>query len=98
MFKVLMKEGKDWKEFLAPRDEEKINDILKKVARHRGAYSHAEDMRNAQLWCAILELSGAQQSMEERLSEMEGVFETMFQRMRFREDEKRELHRSLETF
>ncbi|HLD83266.1 MAG TPA: hypothetical protein VI979_00235 [archaeon] len=100
MFKVLVpnKEGSDWKEFLAPKDEERINEILKKVARHRGAYSRAADSKNAQLWCAALELFGAQEALSERLEEMEGVFESMFQRMRFRDEEKKELQRSLDTF
>ncbi|MBI4019572.1 MAG: hypothetical protein HY364_04945 [Candidatus Aenigmarchaeota archaeon] len=99
MFKLLMNtQGRNWKEYLTPQDEEKINEIIKKVAKHRGAYSHADDTKNAQLWCAVLEVNIAQDAMDQRLSELEGVFESMFQRMRFRENEKRELHKSLETF
>ena len=100
MFKVLTpgRNGKDWKALMPPKDEERMNEILKKLAKYRGAYSHAADVKNAQLWCAVLELFNGQDTLNERLAEIEGIFETMFERMRFRDDEKKELQRSLDTF
>lgn len=90
--------GKDWKSYLAPKDEEKMNEILKNLERYRGAYRNASDSKGAQLWCAVLELSKVQSSLDERLADMEEIFETMFRKMRLRDDEKKQLMKSLGTF
>ena len=90
--------GKDWKSYLAPKDEEKMNVILKNLEKYRDAYRNASDSRGAQLWCAVLELFKLQSSLDARLTDMEEVFEAMFHKMRLRDEEKKQLIKSLETF
>jgi hypothetical protein len=100
MMKLLSSGGSDsdWKEFLTPSDEEKMNEILNRLKKYRGAYKNSSDMKTAQLWAAILELTKTQENVNKRLSEIEDVFETAFERMWIKQKRSRDLHKSLETF
>jgi uroporphyrinogen-III decarboxylase len=46
----------DWKELLAPEDQDVISDLLDSAKRHRGAFMHADDVKVSQLWCALIEM------------------------------------------
>lgn len=50
------KEPEDWKECLQPEDQQVLADILNTTKRHKGAYIQAEDVKIAQLWCALVEM------------------------------------------
>ncbi len=89
---------KDWKQLLQAEDENKMNDFLRKISRHRGAYKNAEDVKSAQLWCAVLELCKENAILQRRLKDFEDVFEGMFEKMKKRDEERKELARSLEKF
>ncbi len=89
---------KDWKEFLAPEDEELLNDLLKRVAKYRGAYKNAEDPRIAQLWGSDTELFKAVISLQKRISFIEDIIEATIRRMEERDRKKLELVKSLEKF
>lgn len=89
---------KDWKQFLAPDDEEKLNDILKRAARHRGAYKNADEIKIAQLWSAVLELYKQNLILQKRMDEIVDIFESLASRFKKKEEEKRELIHSLERF
>ncbi|MEM7819555.1 MAG: hypothetical protein QXD48_01865 [Candidatus Aenigmatarchaeota archaeon] len=95
---MLFKTVRDWKQFLAIDDEEKLNEILRKVAKHRGAYRNADEVKIAQLWCAILELRKENLILQKRLNAMEDIFDAIFEKQRRKEQENRELIRSLERF
>ena len=92
------KKTTDWKELLAPQDEERINEILKKVAKYRGAYRNADEVKNAQLWCSILELNKSQSILNQRLLQIEEMFSSIYEKMKLNDDEKKKLYKSLETF
>lgn len=47
----------DWKEYLSPEAQSMLADILNQAKRHKGAYIQSDDVKTAQLWCAIVELS-----------------------------------------
>jgi hypothetical protein len=50
------KEPEDWKEYLQPEDQQVLAEILNTTKRHKGAYCQAEDVKVAQLWCALVEM------------------------------------------
>lgn len=95
---MLFKAEKDWKQLLSPEDEERLNAILKHVAKHRGAYRNAGDVKLAQLWAAVLELYKQNSILQGKLDEMTEIFDTIASKLRKKEDEKKELIQSLERF
>lgn len=95
---MLFKAEKDWKQLLAPEDEEKMNDILRRAARYRGAYKNASEVKIAQLWAAVLELYKQNLILQSRLDDMSDVFESIAAKLRKKEEEKQELIKSLERF
>ena len=95
---MLLKRTNDWKEFLSYQDEERLNEILKKVAKYRGAYKNADDVKMAQLWCAMLELKKENLILLKRLNRISFLMDGMFDRFRKQEEEDREMIRSLERF
>ena len=89
---------KDWKQYLSADSEERLNEILRKVAKHRGAYRNADDVKIAQLWCAVLELQRENLLLQKKLTRIEDVFDAMFEKARKQEREREELAKSLEKF
>ena len=95
---MILGQRKDWKEFLSVDDEEKLNDILKKISKYRGAYQNSEEIKNAQLWCALLESHKENRILQKRLNALEDLLEGMFDKIRKQERERVDLARSLEKF
>jgi hypothetical protein len=95
---MLFRTVSDWKQLLSIDDEDKLNDILRKVAKHRGAYKNADEVKIAQMWCAILELMKQNIVLQKRLLLIEDVFEAVYEKQRKREIEERLLLRSLDKF
>ena len=89
---------KDWKQYLSADDEEKLNELLRRVAEYRGAYKNADDVKVAQLWCTILEMRKENLILQSKLRKIEEVFEAMFEKVRKQEREREELAKSLERF
>lgn len=50
------KEPEDWKECLQPEDQQVLAEVLNTTKRHKGAYMQAEDVKVAQIWCALVEI------------------------------------------
>lgn len=95
---MLFRTADDWKQLLSLDDEEKLNEILRKVSKHRGAYKFSDEVKVSQLWCAILELKKENVLLQKRLNSVEDVFDVVFEKQRKREQEARDLVRSLERF
>ena len=95
---MMFNTSKEWKQFLSAEDEEKLNEFLKKVSRHRGAYKNSSEVKNAQLWCAILELRKENVVLQKRLDKMQYVFDGLFARARQQDEEDMKLLRSLDRF
>ena len=89
---------KDWKQFLSAEDEERLNEVLRKVAKYRGAYKNADDVKVAQLWCTILEMRKESLILQSKLRKIEEVFDAMFEKVRKQEREREALAKSLERF
>ncbi len=47
---------KDWKDFLSEDSKQELSRIFDTTKNHRCAYMHAEDVKIAQLWCALVEM------------------------------------------
>ncbi len=95
---MLFKIVDDWKQFLPPEDEKRLNDILKQMAKHRNAYRASKDIKVAQLWCALLEMQKQNQLLHRRIKRMEFIFEGIAERIRKDEMEEKEIMEALEKF
>ena len=94
---MLFKIVDDWKQFLPPEDETRLNNMLKNVAKHRNAYRASKDVKIAQLWCAFLEMQKQNQILYKKIKRMEFVFEGIAERMKTQADEK-EILEALDKF
>ncbi|MFA4819528.1 MAG: hypothetical protein WC613_01055 [Candidatus Aenigmatarchaeota archaeon] len=88
----------DWKQFLPPEDETRLNSLLKAVAKHRNAYRASKDIKIAQLWCAFLEARKENAVLYRRLRRLEYIFEGIAERVRKEDVLEREILDSLEKF
>lgn len=95
---MLFKSEKDWKQLLPPEDEERLNEILKRAARNRGAYRNADEVKTAQLWCAILEIYRQNLVLQRRLDEYSEIFDCITAKLKKKCETKKELLDSLDRF
>lgn len=95
---MLFRTTNDWKQLLSLDDEEKINEFIRKISKYRGAYKNADEVKIAQLWCALLELKKENIVLQRRLNSVEDVFDAIFEKQRKREQECKDLIRSLDRF
>ncbi|MBI5332685.1 MAG: hypothetical protein HZB65_03870 [Candidatus Aenigmarchaeota archaeon] len=68
---MLLRTENNWKKKLSPEDESRLNEMLERTGVHRPAYSVAEDIKIAQLWCALIEMRKENTHLKERLSRLE---------------------------
>jgi len=95
---MLFKTSEDWKQHLAPDDEARLNDILKRVQKHRSAYRLSGDVKTAQIWSALLEMRKENQALLRKIQKMEYIFDGMIERIKKQQQEDRDLIDSLEKF
>jgi hypothetical protein len=95
---MLFKVSDDWKQLLSQEDEIKLNEILNRVSKYRGAYKNAHNVKNAQLWTAILELRKENQALLNRIKKTEFIIDGVRDRIRAQDAAERELIESLEKF
>ncbi|MEM5793188.1 MAG: hypothetical protein QXY45_02410 [Candidatus Aenigmatarchaeota archaeon] len=68
---MLFGEEKDWKEFLCGNAQVELAELIEKAKQHKCAYTQADDVKVAQLWCALVEVSRHLKSLEERVEKSE---------------------------
>jgi len=68
---VLFGEEKDWKEFLCGNAQVELAELIERSKQHRCAYMQADDVKVAQVWCALTEVSKQVKKIEERLGKVE---------------------------
>ncbi|HLD85296.1 MAG TPA: hypothetical protein VI968_01945 [archaeon] len=102
---MIFKVQDDWKRNLNAKDEAQMNEILRQTAKHRTAYRSAHDVKVAQLWAAVLELSKMlnertqqRDELEKRLSKIEAIFHTASESIKAEETQKASLKDSLKTY
>jgi hypothetical protein len=70
----MVRTEEDWKDYLAPEAQMALVDILAAAKRHKGAYMQSDDVKIAQLWCAIVELKKQLDSMQALQTRVEEPF------------------------
>jgi hypothetical protein len=68
---MLFGEEKDWKELMSEEAQVELADLIEKAKKHRAAYTQADDVKVAQLWAALTEVSKQLKSIEGRLEKVE---------------------------
>jgi len=67
----------DWKENLPPELKDTLKEVLEKVSCFRYAYSQAEDVKVAQLWVAIAQLTKEIKELKELMGKVEEPFKAI---------------------
>ena len=70
---VLFGEDKDWKELMCEDAQVELADLIEKAKKHRCAYMQADDVKVAQVWSALTEVSRQLKSIEGRLTKVESI-------------------------
>ena len=65
------KEKEDWKEFLVQEAKQTLSNLIDAAKKHRGAYSHADDVKIAQLWSALIEMKNELDQVKETIGKLE---------------------------
>lgn len=63
-------ERTDWTHFLSPEASSLLRSMLEAAYNHRDAYFRADDIKNAQLWSAIIELKRQINDLNEKIENM----------------------------
>lgn len=67
----------DWKELLAEEDKEIIAQLLDTTRKHKAAFMQAEDVKVAQLWCALIEMKKQIAEYEKLISKVVEPFKAI---------------------
>jgi hypothetical protein len=68
---MLFGEEADWKELLDGKAQVELAELIEKARQHRSAYMQADDVKVAQLWAAITEISMDLKAIGESLDKLE---------------------------
>ncbi len=69
--------NEDWKEFLTDETKQTLANVLESTRDHRGAFFRADDIKSAQLWCALVELSKEISYIKSRLNLVEAPLQAI---------------------
>lgn len=67
----------DWKEFLSDEAKQRFMTVLDTTRPYRGAYFRADDIKTAQLWCALIEAVRRIELLESRLGSVEAPLQAI---------------------
>jgi hypothetical protein len=70
---MLFGDEKDWKELMCEKSQVELAELIEKAKKHRCAYMQADDVKVAQLWAALTEVSRQLKDVECRLARMECI-------------------------
>jgi len=68
---MLFGEEKDWKEYLCGNAQVELAELIERAKQHKCAYMQADDVKVAQVWCALTELSRQMKELSERVERTE---------------------------
>ena len=63
----------DWKDLLCDNSAAELAELIEKTKKHRCAYMQADDVKVAQVWCALVEVYKKLKEVECRVAKMESV-------------------------
>lgn len=70
----MAKKEDDWKEYLNPETKSILAEVLNDTKAHKGAYMNAQDVKVAQLWCAIADMKKHLEKLEKSQIRIEEPF------------------------
>ena len=70
---MLFGEEKDWKELMSEKAQAELAELIEKAKKHRCAYMQADDVKVAQVWAALTEVSRQLKEIECRIARMECI-------------------------
>jgi len=68
---MLFGEEADWKELLSGKAQVELAELIEKTKQHRCAYMQADDVKIAQLWAALTEISIEMKYIKDMLCKLE---------------------------
>lgn len=68
---------RDWKELLAPENQRTLAEMFETAKRHKSAYMQAEDVKVAQLWCALVEMQKTLDEIKQTVEKVTGPFKAI---------------------
>lgn len=71
------KDIKDWKECLSAEDQAVLAEIFETTKKHKCAYVCADDIKVAQLWCALLEMKKEFNQLKENCEKTQMPFKAI---------------------
>lgn len=74
---MVFREKEDWKEFLSEDAKQILSSIFESTRKHKGAYINADDVKIAQLWCALIELKKDVNEIKRILGKLEEPFKAI---------------------
>jgi len=74
---ALFGEEKDWKEFVCAPAQEILAELIERAKVHRCAYMQADDVKVAQLWCALTEITKDIKELQSKVARMEKAFKAI---------------------
>ncbi|MGC8993254.1 MAG: hypothetical protein ACP5F8_00735 [Candidatus Aenigmatarchaeota archaeon] len=69
----------DWKNLLDDKTKEELKELIERAAKHRYAYSQADDVRIAQIWAALTEIAKDVKEIKEKLGKVEEPFKAIIE-------------------
>ena len=70
-------EEKDWKELLSEDMQAELAELIERAKKHRGAYMQADDVKVAQLWSALAEISKEIKDIKRRWNQYQFTMENI---------------------
>lgn len=70
---IFRKDTKDWKEFLRKDAQILLSELAEVIKKHKAAYTYANDVKAAQIWCGLIEIKRELREINERLKKLEDV-------------------------
>jgi hypothetical protein len=72
---ILFRKNKDWKSLLTEDSKILLSEIFEATKKHRVAYTSTEDVKFAQLWCALIELKREIKKLNEKIEKLENLLQ-----------------------
>lgn len=71
---MLGSEERDWKESLNSESQQMLAEIFESAKKHKGAYLQSDDVKVAQLWCAMVELKKEIENVKVQIDKVSAPF------------------------
>lgn len=70
---MIFGEEKDWKELMCGDSQAELASLIEKAKKHRCAYMQADDVKVAQVWCALSEVNADIKSIVTKIARLENA-------------------------